>query len=172
MTIERSGTMREAQAGDIVFHGGGTDIVGRMIRRAERIRFKKGSKYSHVSILNDRHNGVWTLYQATGRGVTDTGTLSGEYHIYGLPPGCDRNRVLQFAAGQVGLKYGYLTILSIFVTLFSPGFINVMLPNTWICSAYGGEALRFGGWLKNWPDIYQVSPASLWEALPEIEETL
>lgn len=154
-----------AQPGDIVFFHG-YDFVGRMIRLAERIRFKKGSAWNHVAIINGQTDEGWTLYQAQGSGITDTGLLGDSgYFILRLPEGIDRDKVLEFCNGEVGKPYGFLTILSILVTLFMPQFVNVMLPNTWICSAYAAEAMRTGGWYHSWPDLYQTSPAALWEAL-------
>lgn len=37
--------------------------------------------------------------------------------------------------------------------------------STIICSAVAALALLAGGWLKQWPDLYQVTPARLAEAL-------
>jgi hypothetical protein len=85
--------------------------------------------------------------------------------IVKVPTGCDRAEVLTFLRAQVGAKYGFLTILSILVTELSPKFVNVMLPNTWICSAVVAEGLRFGGWYHASGDIYQISPDELWCSL-------
>lgn len=84
----------------------------------------------------------------------------------------DRERTVTFARAQVGHKYGFVTIASIVITLFTPGFINVMLPNVWICSALAAESIRFGNWLHDWPDIYLVTPAQLWCALETADSTL
>ena len=158
-------TPKTAKPGDIVFFHG-TGFVDGAIRWAEKIRFKKGSAWNHVAILKERTDKGWTLYQAEGKGITDTGLLGDSgYFILRLPEGVNREKVLEFANGEVGKPYGFLTILSILVTLFMPQFVNVMLPNTWICSAYAAEAMRTGGWYHPWPDLYQTSPAALWEAL-------
>jgi hypothetical protein len=153
-----------ASSGDLVFmHSSG--MIGRAIRLAEEIRWRRGSSWNHVAILDQKTLTGWTLIQADAPGVTRGGPLTGEYSIVQLPVGVDRARVLQFARAQVGRKYGFVTIVSILVSILTPRFFNVMWPNTWICSALGAESLRFGGWLKSWPDIYTVSPAELWEVL-------
>jgi hypothetical protein len=148
-----------------------------MIRLAEWIRWRKGCRWNHVAVLADpvmirnahrkTYVADWTLIQATGKGVVEQGQLChmDNYEIVPLPEGVDGAKVIEFARAQVGKKYGFLTILSIVVTLGSPKFVNVMLPNTWICSAVAAESLRYGGWLHNWGDLYQVSPAELYDAL-------
>jgi hypothetical protein len=156
------------QPGDLVFcHSKG--FMSRAIRLAERIRFRGGDAYNHVAVLDrySNENG-WTVIQAEARGVTNIRLLTeiavgGSYVVVPCP--ADRDAVVHFAEGEVGRKYGFLTIASILITLLLPNFIDVMLPDTWICSAVAGEALRAGGWYHRWPDIYQVSPAALWEAV-------
>ena len=108
--------------------------------------------------------------QAQGSGVTIGSTLGsvapgGGCEIVPLPAGVDRAKVLEFLRAQVGRKYGFVTIASILITIIGPSFLNVMVPDTWICSAVVAEGLRAGGWIHNWPDVYQVSPAQLSEAL-------
>jgi hypothetical protein len=73
---------------------------------------------------------------------------------------------VNFMRWQIGRSYGFLTIASILATIVVPfRWFNVMLPNTWVCSAVAGEGLRYAGWYHSWPDIYQVSPAELWEGI-------
>jgi hypothetical protein len=155
--------------GDLVFaHSKG--LIGRAIRLAERIRWRGGDAYNHVAVLAEQVGDDWRIIQAEARGVTHTGMLStvapgGTYVIVPLAPGIDAAKVLAFAQAQVGRRYGFLTVVSIIATILSPRFVDVMLPDTWICSAVAAESLRFGGWLHNWPDLFQVSPAQLWDAL-------
>lgn len=163
-------------SGDLVFcHSEG--IVGWGIRTAERFRRDAsgseaaGARWNHVCVL-DRllDDGDWTVIQAEGCGVTEGAPLSqvapgGSYEVLRLPGQLTRAKVLTFARAQVGRRYGFVTIASILVTLFTPRFFNVMLPGTWICSAVAAESWRFAGWYHDWPDIYQVSPAQLWVAL-------
>ena len=162
-----------SQAGSLVFcHN--TNIVGRAIRWGEWLRFRKGDFYNHVATLETPvplSDGDWFVIEALGSGVTDLGRLSsivapgGTYTIVPAPSAVDTAKQLAFLRAQVGQRYGFLTIVSIIASLLTPAFINVMLPNTWICSAVAAEALRAGGWLHNWPDLYQVNPAQLFEEL-------
>ena len=150
--------------GDLVFFDG-TGAVSRAIQLAQWFRWRSGSRFNHVAILDAYTEGKWTLVQAEGRGVTRGAALGDSYTHVPLPNGVDRQKVLQFARSQVGRSYGFLTIASIVLTIFTPKFVNFELPNTWICSAVAAESLRFGGWLHQWPDIYQTSPAELYQAL-------
>lgn len=167
------------QAGDLVFcHSAG--LIGKAIRVAEWLRFRRGSKFNHVAQLyKPTEDGKdWYVIQAEAKGVTKDKRLStiapgGAYVVVPSPcnniKGCVTTEdQLDFAIAQVGDKYGFLTIASIVVSLLLPRFINVMLPNTWICSAVAAESLRCGGWVHNWPNIYQVSPAQLWEAVSPV----
>lgn len=161
----------DVQAGDLIFcHGGG--LVAKAIRFGEWLRFRGGANFNHVAIAYapTADGNDWYVIQAEGRGVTSTGTLgelltSGAVLIAHAPTEVRRGDVVRFALEQVGRKYGFVTIASIVVTILLPAFINVMLPNTWICSAVAAESWRFGGWLHNWDDIYQVNPAELYEAV-------
>lgn len=160
------------EPGDLVFcHSKG--VIGKAIRLGEWLRFRRGSHYNHVAILDQPVSGTtddWWVIQAEARGVSETGKLSdiapgGSYTVVPLPKGVDSLQVLDFASAQVGRPYGFVTIASIVVSLLLPKFINIMLPDTWICSAVAAESLRAGGWLHNWADVYQVTPAQLWDAL-------
>lgn len=185
MVEPRPPNRKRYEAGDIGFcHSPG--MIGHGIRWSEWLRFKQGSHYNHVFTLDTWHeenNGYWTVIQADAHGVTNHHTIAeathhGSYEIFSPPPygrirrpsSFSTEKQLEFLRSQVGAKYGYLTILSIVTTLVLPNFINVMLPNTWICSALAAEALRAGGWIHNWPDIYQTNPAQLYEVLTTEEE--
>lgn len=158
------------KSGDLVFcHS--THLIGRAIRWGERLRFRKGSYYNHVCTLDEwweEDGGYWTVIQAESHGVTafrtlEDATKGGPYTVISAPT--DTNAQMDFLWSQVGDKYGFLTIASVIITLLLPKFINVMMPNTWICSAVAAEALRTGGWIHSWPDVYQVTPAQLFEVL-------
>lgn len=150
-----------AKPGDLVFtHAKG--VLDRAIRWLTR------GKYSHVAVLDRLVDGTWYLIQATARGVTMDSPLGDDptgYDIVGAPPEVNRDEELAFLRAQVGRKYGFVTVVSILFTLATPKFLNVMWPDTWICSALAGEGLRAGGWVHNWPDIYQVDPQQLFDAL-------
>jgi hypothetical protein len=170
-----------AEPGDLVFcHS--TGIIGKGIRFAERFRRDRkdakeepGAFWNHVAVLDgcwgkDRSDpAFWTVLEASARGVVVTSMQSavgrGSFDVVRLPTAANPRSVVKFMRTQTGSHYGFLTLLSILLTLFTPRFVNIMLPGTWICSAVAGEGMRFAGWLKNWPDIYQVSPAQLWIAV-------
>lgn len=162
-------TLEFAQPGDLVFcHS--TGLISRAIRLAERLRWRAGDSYNHVAILDEKTELGWRVIQAEARGVTRGARLTnvapgGTFTLVPLPVGTDRAKVLEFARAQVGRRYGFLTIASEVFTILAPWFIDVMLPDTWICSALAGEALRAGGWIHNWSDLYQTTPAQLWLAL-------
>lgn len=162
--------------GSLVFvHGRG--VVAWAIRFCQWLRRdwrgteKAGAHWNHVAILDKRYEtdqgDFWTVIQAEGRGVTDTGWLHelGSYEIVPVPDGVDADEVRSFGRKQMGVKYGFLTIASILATLFTPKWIEFRRGNTWICSALAGEALRWGGWYHSWPSIYAVSPAQLYIAV-------
>ena len=153
-----------ATAGDMVFYDS-SGPVSWLLKVAQLIRWH-GDK-SHVAWLDRQVDGQWFIGQAEGCGVTiDKPLVLGPNDvIVKIPDGCDRAKALFFWRSQVGRKYGYLTVLSIFITEMMPWFVNVMLPDTWICSAVVAEGLRFGGWYHSVPDIYQFAPDPLFTAL-------
>jgi hypothetical protein len=157
-------SIEAATAGDLVFF----DSPGRvswLIRLAQKLRWK-GDK-NHVGWLDHQQaDGTWDIGQAEGKGVTISEPLVPTgMTVVRLPAVCNREAFLYFARSQIGRKYGFLTVASVFVTLLTPKFFDVMLPNTWICSAVVAEAMRFAGWYRTWPDIYQVAPDPLFAAL-------
>lgn len=163
------------QPGDLVFcHSKG--FISKAIRLAEWFRFRGGDRYNHVAVLYkevevDGDADDWLVIQAEARGVTCTRRLNevapgGSYEVVPIEGTVkDPDDVVLFAFNEVGSKYGFLTIVSILFTLFTPKFVNIMLPNTWICSALAAESLRAGGWIHHWDDLYQVNPAELYEVV-------
>ena len=157
-------------AGDLVFcHS--TGIMGKAIRLGEWIRFRKGSAWNHVAVLDRQVDEKWYVIQAEAHGVTNDKTLDsiapgGRYQVVSPPAGCDRTRLLSFAQSQVGSKYGWLSILSLVFDLLTPDwFPAVRRKNTWICSALSMECCRAAGWIHSWNDIYIVTPAQAWLAV-------
>jgi len=156
------------QPGDIVFaHSDGA--MGRAIRFGERIRWgEKPSHWNHVAIVSRVDTtGVYVI-QAEPRGVTDDKRIEsvGEYVLFSPPIGTQADWILQFAEEQVGSRYGWGSIVSIFFDILTPNwFPSFRRPSTWVCSALVAEALRYGGWLSDWGDIYTVTPAQLYESL-------
>ena len=153
----------DAKAGDIVVaHSKG--IFGWLIRFGTR------SRWNHAAIIVEAGDDP-LVAQAEARGVV-TARLStvapgGYTAILPCPAGVDRHSVVEFAMDQVNTPYGFFTILSIAITILTPIFIHINFRrgDTYICSALAAFALLAGGWMKKWPDFYQVSPAKLAVAL-------
>ena len=155
--------------GDIVFsHSSGW--MAKCIRYAERLRWRKGSYWNHVCVISRVDpDGTAYVIQAQLKGVAEARLDSvGHYVVLEPPYGVNRNKVLAFTKMQVGSKYGVLSILSIMFDIISPDwFPSLRMPRTWICSAVTGEALRYGGFLMNWDDVYCITPSQLFDSLVE-----
>jgi len=155
--------------GDIIFaHSDGW--MAKCIRFAERLRWRKGSYWNHACVISRvDQDGTAYVIQAELKGVSEARLDSiGDYVVVEPPHGVNRNKVLAFTKMQVGSKYGILSILSIVFDIISPDwFPSLRMPNTWICSAVTGEALRYGGWLHDWNDIYCTTPSQLFDSLVE-----
>ena len=163
----------EIQPGDIIFaHSKG--VISRAIRIGEWLRWRKGSHYNHVAIVDRVVKDVVYVIQAESRGVTgknhfqrtlDQVCPGGEYTVMKPPSRVSRVKILSFAREQVGSKYGFFTIASLVINIITPQWMTFRWSDSWICSAVTGEALRYAGWLHQWPDVYQVTPAQLYLAL-------
>lgn len=143
--------------------------MGVMIRLGEWIRFRAGSRWNHAFIVSDETDsrGIPLLIQAQIRGVTSVmpiDQLPGDCLILDAPAGVDPAKVLAFAKAQVGIEYGILTILAIAIDILTwnwfPSF-RAARKQSWICSALVFESLRYGGYLRNVVDIYEVTPAEI-----------
>lgn len=163
--------MSDPQPGNLVFcHS--TDIIGKSIRLGEWLRFRTGDFYNHVAVID--HDG--TVIQARARGVTAGDALAtiapgGSYEVIPVPD-ADPNKIIEFARAQVGNEYGYISIVSIALRILVPKWLplpSIRQNSTWICSALGGESARFGGWLHNWPDLFNVVPSELYAAIKGID---
>lgn len=160
------------EPGTLVF-AHSNQFIGRVIRWGERLRWHgNGAFFNHVAIVDRVVDGVVYVIQAEASGVTDDkalGTVApdGKLSLVELPAGVDRDKVLEFARAQVGSHYGYLSIVSTALDILLPlWFVSFRRKNSWFCSALVAEALRAGGWIRNWPDIYSSpTPAALRLAL-------
>jgi len=165
------------QPGDIGFaHSNGW--MGKAIRFGERIRWgEKPSHWNHAFVV-DRVEMVGSVSDGTARfvtyiiqaepsGVTDDKPIEsvGAYTLVEPHPDHSRKDILAFARAQVGSHYGWLSIASCALDCMTPNwFPSLRRAGTWICSALVGEALRYGGWLHDFGDIYTVTPAQLFTA--------
>ena len=91
----------------------------------------------------------------------------GSYAILSCPKGVERELVVAEAQKLLRDKYAFISIASIAFNLLLPLPIrlNVYENGTLICSAVTALALLAGGWLHQWPDLYQVTPAQIGTAL-------
>lgn len=157
--------------GDVIFaHGRG--FLSRAIQIAEKVRLKSGKHPNHAAIIVDVDKlGQVRIVQATSKGVTSLWysspkDLAPGGNVVVVPRPCpDWLAAVDFANEQVGMKYGYLTIFSIAVSIIAPWFLTIRRPGTWICSALVAQSLLAGGRMDTWPDVYQVTPAQLYEAV-------
>jgi hypothetical protein len=148
------------------------DLMGKLIRVGESLRGKRGSEWNHQFIVDSPVVGEddWYVIQATIHGVTDTGRLS-EFPTFVTkrpPHEADAAKILLFARTQVGVNYGFLTILAIAIDIVTwdwfPSFRGAR-NQSWICSALVEESLRYAGWLHDFTNIYTVTPQDGWDAL-------
>lgn len=156
-----------ALPGDIGFaHNKGA--MAKLIRVGEWLKFRKGSGWNHMFVVAEDGN----IIQATLKGViiSPLVTVAPGGHYFTMPPpvGVRREDVLAFAKAQVGLRYGVLTIFAIATDILTWQWVPALRgarKSSWICSGLGCEALRYGGWLHDWIDIYTVTPAQAYLAL-------
>lgn len=161
----------QPEAGMLVF-AHSNQFIGRVIRFGERLRWHSGAFYNHVAIIDRVVDGVAYVIQAEASGVTNDKRLDsvapdGEYVLVPLPDGVNAEKVLAFARQEVGSHYGWLSIFSTVLDIILPiWFVAFRRKYSWFCSALAAEALRAGGWLHRWPDVYSSpTPAALWQAL-------
>ncbi len=167
--------------GDIVFvHSKGW--IGSAIRFGERLpgrrlhlRGKFRSTYwNHVAIVVDPVNNEPSVVQATGRGIVRSplSVLGKDYEIvplsafptlrtFYLP---DPRCIVEQAYRLLGARYGWLTIFSIIINLWTPKwfrFPDFRRGATFICSAAAAFCLHAGGADIDTPDIYSIMPSEL-----------
>lgn len=164
----------------------GIGIVADAIRLDQRLCGDPDWQVNHAFILDSpiMDGGIvidWYVIQAEGHGVTGRrldGTPfhrakltqvapGGYYEILTPPPDVNLSNVVAFAKQEVGAEYGFFSIASLVITELTPRYVrfDFRQDGSWICSALAAEALRAGGWLQRWPDVYQVRPSQLRAAL-------
>jgi len=146
--------------------------VGRLIRIGERIKFHHAT-YNHVFTVvkaGDTYDSILVVQATPVHGIilsrfseiSDAAELVTVLHP---PVNCDPTKVAEFANDQLGDPYGLLTIACIAIDVLTPEwFVAFRRSGSWICSALGGEALRFGGFYIDLGDIYTVTPQQLFDA--------
>jgi hypothetical protein len=163
--------MTDYQPGDVIFAHANHDFIGRAIQFAEWIRWRHGSRWNHAAIIVDVAPGKVQIVQAESEGVTcrwfdkpEDISPNGTVDVVRRPAD-DWEKSVEFAKAQVSDPYGFVTIVSIALSIIAPWFLTVRVPGTWVCSALVGECLRAGGWIHDWDDVYMVSPAQLYAAV-------
>jgi len=156
--------------------------VGRLIRVGEKIKLHH-STYNHVFTVvkaGATYDEIMVVQATPVHGIilskfTDISSSASIINLLTPPTGCDGGKVAEFATKQLGDPYGLLTIACIAIDVLTPEwFVAFRRPGSWICSALGGEALRFGGFYIPVGDIYTITPQQLfdqhWAALgsPEL----
>ena len=143
--------------------------MGRLIRLGEWLKWRE-SHYNHVFVVVSTGvtaENIWVV-EATLKGVkltllSDLLASGAEIDIFRPPVECNSLKVAEFALAQLGSPYGLLSILCITLDITTPDwFIAFRRKKTWICSALASEALRYGGWLEDWDDIYITTPTMLY----------
>ncbi len=153
------------QPGDVVL-AKTNGIMGRLIRLAERIYWRKGSTYSHAAIVINVTGSTVTVLQMRLRGcqrtTIDQVAPGGSYVTKSCPPGVDRARSIAYALTRQNDKYGIFTFISIAFNLLTPRWfwLDFRRTGTLICSALVARSWEHGGW--NCPvDPFQISPAQI-----------
>ncbi len=142
--------------------------MGKLIRFGEGLSGK--SEVNHMVIFGDDHK----VIQAEMKGVTydatweDTLARATASFVVAPPGYVDLRKVVQFGEFYVGTEYGLGTDVGIGIDMVTwnwvPSVRGVRVDSI-ICSALGSEALRYGGWLHHWTDIYTVTPPQSKDAL-------
>lgn len=143
-------------------------LMGRLIRFGEAISSGRG-EVNHMVIFGDHGK----VIQAEMKGVTYDATyeevLSHDICFVVRPPEyVDLRKVVDFGEFYVGTSYGLGTDIGIGVDMVTWQWVPAVRgvrKDSIICSALGSEALRYGGWLHHWPDIYTVTPQQSMDAV-------
>ena len=138
----------EYEPGDFILTHGNS-WTSRLIRWGQRLRFwgadRKYAWWNHAAMIVSSDG---DLIEALGAGVLATNISRykrTQYHLVHLGaiaiPG-DREQVVRFTKQCVGQKYGYLTIVSIALSLLTGGKFNFGFDGQFICSGLVARALE------------------------------
>jgi hypothetical protein len=134
--------------GDAVLVHNRKGFVPRMIRWFQALRFRgadrKYTYWNHVAFLATPQGDT---YEAGSKGIFAGHVLS--YSDFRVVPidatDADRLEMVAFARSQLGVKYGFLTIASIAISLLLNTKYEFGKAGTWICSEFWNEAFERGG---------------------------
>lgn len=148
-SVERVGPGEDfvaATPGDFVLTHGNA-WTSRMIRFGQRLRIRgndrKYTRWNHTAMIVGSDG---TIIEALGRGVTQR-NLSAykptEYHVVRVEASeSDREQIVGFAKWAMDQPYGYLTIVSIAVSLLTGGKFSFAFEGQHICSGLVARALE------------------------------
>lgn len=126
------------------------------------------SRWNHAALaIGPRSDGVQMMVEATARGVMDSRVDSRHDEMRSvrlLYHHDDKEQVLAYAAGRVGIKYGFFNAFFCGLRHVFPGALQIKIGNQVICSELVAESLERAGyyWGK---DTALVSPGDLAQQL-------
>lgn len=155
----------QAQPGDIAgfkTHSAfGTAIgIGEWIRRSDRAY----RDYHHIGVVSEPGKVVQAA-RRVDEVTFEEAAGGGDFDVFRCPPNVNRELVVAQARTLIGDPYDLLTIACITLTLETPNLVAFRREGAWICSGLAAYCLKAGGWLHDFRDLYQVTPAELLEAL-------
>jgi hypothetical protein len=137
--------------------------TGRLIRFGQQIRyFGKDAKYAHWSHAALFVNSDGDIIEAIGSGVQRRNVYAyagTEYHVLALSDvsDSDRQQAVRFAFHCLNESYGFLTILSIALSLLTGAKFGFGVDGQLICSGLVARALERTG------EIFEHDP---WHMMP------
>lgn len=143
------------------------DFMGKLIRLGESLT--SHADVNHMFIVGDHGK----VIQAQMKGVTYDASLDqmlAHQTCYVLrPPGfVDLRKVVDFGEFYVNTAYGLGTDVAIGIDMLTSNWVPAFRgarKDSIICSALGMQALRFGGWLHHFVDVYSCTPQQVKDAL-------
>lgn len=150
--------------GDIIFcHRKG--FASWCIRTGERIRFRSGSRWSHVAFVVDEN----TVVEALTHGVVRTPLVAFKFIDHIVAPsnlkGEDLAQAIAFAQSCVGQEYGFVADAACALHFLTPGRgLWFGMNGTEMCSGLTAQCL-VRGWYNFKTNPASLSPAELAEEL-------
>lgn len=140
------------------------DYFGRAVDFGQARRgYGASSHWNHVALARGSQ-----VVQATIHGVESAtlASLGDDVEVVKLPAGTSASKAWLFANAQIEDTYDWLSDICLGLDVLTPNWFPAFRRDgTWQCAALVAESLRFGGWLWDWPNIYTLYPAELYEAL-------
>jgi len=156
-----------ARQGDFILTHS-TGLYGTLIRFGEALRYwgtdAQFAHWSHAAIFVDDEG---TIIEALGGGVQKRNISvyhDTEYVVVYLPESTsrpDRQQAVKFAEHCLRDRYGWLTILSIGLSLLTGGKIGFGIDGQQICSALVARALERIGEIFQESEPWHIMPADL-----------